>query len=382
MPDNPEHGYNKDYYFGYDFRLDPFENARLLNAFIEHIKSLTGHDRVMVRASSMGGVVFMAYLAEFGSNSVDACIFQSAPLQGTEVAGELLTKRIHIDARALAEYAPNAADAGLGRDALSLLMNILYDTGVLPLLSGLANRVVENLFDKLYEEFLVPVFASMPGIWSFVSDKYFEEAVSMTLNESAQPELIGRVCKYHYEVQQSAGNLLNAAKANGMRIMIVAGYNIQRTPLVESYKNDSDATVDTKYASGGAVVALRGETLGASYVQQNACCGKNHLSPDNRIDASTCILPENTWFLKDMLHSTVHDGIKEFYNWFFYSEGPADVFSNERYPQFLQDDKENLSLFPLKRTEPPAAQPIAIKYVVAGVNILIKCFRLLSANWR
>lgn len=37
-----------------------------------------------------------------------------------------------------------------------------------------------------------------------------------------------------------------------MRVMIVAGYDIQRTPLVESMDNDSDGTVDTMYASAGA----------------------------------------------------------------------------------------------------------------------------------
>ena len=87
-----------------------------------------------------------------------------------------------------------------------------------------------------------------------------------------------------------------------MRVMIVAGYDIQRTPLVESMDNDSDGTVDTMYASAGATVALRGETLGDGY-KQKVDCGHNHLSPDGRIDASTCILPENTWFIKGMLHS-------------------------------------------------------------------------------
>lgn len=118
--------------------------------------------------------------------------------------------------------------------------------------------------------------------------------------------------------------------------MIVAGYNKQRTPLVESYMANSDATVDTKYASVGATVADLGSALPEGYVQKNETGVHDHLSKDGVIDASTCLLPENTWFIKDMLHCKIHDGHKAMYNWFFYSESQPDVWSNEKYPQFCK----------------------------------------------
>lgn len=99
--------------------------------------------------------------------------------------------------------------------------------------------------------------------------------------------------------------------------------------------NDSDGTVDTMYASAGATVALRGETLGDGY-KQKVDCGHNHLSPDGRIDASTCILPENTWFIKGMLHANCHDGIMKMYNRLMFSDDNMNVFSDPLYTQFCR----------------------------------------------
>ena len=83
----------------------------------------------------------------------------------------------------------------------------------------------------------------------------------MAFDENTSKRLISRLDEYHYNVQCKAGEILNRAKNNGVKIMIVAGYNKQRTPLVESYMSNSDATVDTKYASVGATVADLGSDL-------------------------------------------------------------------------------------------------------------------------
>ena len=77
--------------------------------------------------------------------------------------------------------------------------------------------------------------------------------------------------------------------------------------------------------------------------------GHNHISPDNRIDASTCVLPDNTWFVTPMLHSTTHDGHGEMYRWFFENDDEGvNVFSNPDYPQFLENDIDAQKLIPQK----------------------------------
>lgn len=356
LPDDPDHGVDKSYYFAYDFREDPLTVADKLHKYISCVKKLTGHDTVLLRASSMGGVMTMAYFYKYGTSGIDACIFQCCPILGTQVAGDLFTKKIVIDPDALVRYASQLpTDEQWQSDLLVTILDMLNFAGVFKALVGVADKLLENLTDRVFDEFMYPVFGSMPGIWSFVTDDEYEQAKKMTFNDSTSKKLISRLDEYHYNVQCKSGEILNKAKRDGVKIMIVAGYNKQRTPLVESYMSNSDATVDAKYASVGATVANLGSTLPDGYIQKNEAGVHDHLSKDGVIDASTCLMPENTWFIKDMLHCKIHDGHKEMYNWFFYSDSDLDIWSNEKYPQFLQNDVNAKTLTPIGVQARPAS---------------------------
>ncbi len=349
LPTDPAHGLDKSYYFGYDFRADPAVTAEQLNTFIEHVKQLTGHSQVRLRASSMGGVMTMTYLRIYGSDSVKSVIFQNCPLLGTAVAGDMFCGRLEINAYALYRYGDRALPSLLEdpwTDIVDLLLRVLYKSGVLDYLVGIADKAVEQLGDRVFDELLIPVFKANCGIWSFVPDADYDEAKAFMLGDNPDEELVRRIDFYHYEVQGKAKEILNGLIAKGIPVMIVSGTNMQRTPLVKSYNNDSDGTVDTMYSSVGAKVALLECTLPAGHTQI-VNCGHNHLSPDNRIDASTCALPEQTWFVNDMLHSTTHDGHTALYRWFYTSDDAVQtVFSNPDYPQFLQNDIKNERLLP------------------------------------
>ncbi len=351
-PENGDHGIDYSYYFGYDFREDPIENAKKLHDYIEEVKEITGHDTVRMRASSMGGVTTLAYLNLYGSDGIETIILQNCPLQGTAVAGDLYNGKLHIDKDALVRYASGALpsmDSDFLAGILITLIDMFDSAGVWAGLVDIADVIVANLKDRVFDEALIPIFATMPGIWSFVPDEYYESAKSfMGLDEATHAVLLDRLDYYHYEVQSRAGELLTRAQSNGTNIYIVAGYNMQRTPLVEAYMNNSDGTVDTQYASVGATCAYIGEQLPKDYKQ--AVSGKyNYISPDRVIDASTCALPEQTWFIKDMLHSTCHDGHDAFYRVLFTSEEQLTVHDLEEYPQFMQNDTVHQTFYRVER---------------------------------
>lgn len=349
-PDSAEHGIDKSYYFGYDFRLDPVENAQKLHKYIEEVKVLTHHDTVRFRASSMGGVVTAAYLKLYGSADIETIIFQCCPLQGTAVAGELFNGRVEINKTALMNYGKQALPE-LGNDFLSGVLYALIDAlelaGIWDRLLAVADDLILNLKDRVYDECLVPIFGTMPGIWSFVPDVDYESGKTyMKLDADAQAGLIQKLDYYHYEIQLQLAEILHSAQAHGTRIYNVVGYDMQRTPLVTAHSATSDGTVDTCYGSCGATCAPIGEYLPEDYIQ--ACfTEKNYISPDRKIDASTCILPESTWFVKDMLHSTIHDGHHELYRIMFESREQLTVFDMEEYPQFLQNNPFNQTLTPV-----------------------------------
>ncbi len=338
-PTDPNHGLDYSYYFGYDFRLDPYTHADRLHKDIQTLKGLTCHDKVQIRASSMGGVVMMAYLERYGTDDIETLIFQNCPIKGTAVAGELYCRKFEINKDALLNYALDAIPS-LEQDFLQGflygLATALDDLGVWSLLLSLADPIVENLLDRVYDEALIPIFGTLPGIWSFVPDEYYKEAKTVMLNNETQAGLIEKLDAYHYNVQCRAEEILNKANKE-IKIYNVVGYDIQRTPLVTAYMNTSDGTVDAKYASVGAVTADIRSTFEEGYTQQ-IDDGHNHISPDFTIDASTCALPEQTWFIKDMLHSTTHDGHDRFYRLMFTSEEQFYVDTYEEYPQFMQNN--------------------------------------------
>lgn len=350
LPTDPTHGLDHSYYFAYDFRADPLAVADDLDVFVNHVKKLTGHSQVRFRASSMGGVIAMSYFSKYGSDVVKSVIFQNCPIKGTAVAGALYCGEVEINSTALYRYAESAVRtmvSGFGGDVLTALVKILNCAGLFDILADFADGFVEKLADKVYGGSLIPAFKSNCGIWSFVPDEYYEKSKSFMLGDSPNESLVKKLDEYHYGVQQQAEKILNGLVENGVPVMIVSATNVQRTPLVSAWRNDSDGTVDTVYSSVGATVAEHGGTLGENYVQKNELCGHNHISPDGRIDASTCALPEQTWFVKDMMHCTTHSGHHKLYRWFFENDDSIlSVNSNPSYPQFLQNDIENEMLVP------------------------------------
>ncbi len=352
-PESSDHGPEYSFYFGYDFRLDPYEHAAELDRCIQELKKLTGHSKVQLRASSMGGVVTMAYLEEYGTDDIETIILQCCPIQGTAVAGDLFNRKVKIDKNALMNYALDAIpniEIDPVQSLLITLVHALDELGVWSFLVSKADTLIPELIDIVYEESLIPIFGSMPGLWSFVPDVSYESAKKIMTNPDTQAKLLEKLDRYHYDVQCKATEILREANKT-VKIYIVAGYDVQRTPLVESYMNTSDGTVDTMYASVGAVCAPYGQTFTDDYTQA-VDDGHNHLSEDGKIDASTCALPESTWFINDMLHSTTHEGHDEFYTWLFTSEEQQTVFSNEKYPQFMQNNIPNQSFSEVKTSTP------------------------------
>lgn len=373
VPEGSDHGLDASYYFGYDFRLDPCENAEKLHKFIEEVKKLTNHTTVRFRASSMGGVVALSYMRLYGTSDIETVIFQCCPLLGTAVAGELFCGKVQIDKDALLRYGEGALpalDSDFFGGVLYALLEALNAAGVLDGLVNIADDLVLHLKDRVYNECLIPIFSTLPGIWSFVPDEYYEAAKSyMKLDPDTQSGLIKKLDFYHYEVQSKAKELFESAKKT-TNLYILAGYNMQRTPLVTAYMNTSDGTVDTTYASCGAVCAPLGQELPQDYVQARYS-DKNYISPDRMIDASTCLLPESTFFVKDMLHCKCHDGHHALYRLMFESKEQFTVFDYPEYPQFLQNDTVNKTFRPVAQNTTPlgaafdyfAAMPSFLNFV-------------------
>ena len=333
-----DHEKNTEHKFYYDWRKDVFEIAAELNDYIEEIKTLTGHSKVALRSESMGGAVTMTYLSVYGHDSIDSIVMQSSAFNGITLMGDIFTGDIKIEADNGINYIKNFV---VGDTQLIMLARILISyckVIAAPVTDYIDNFLTENK-EELYEGLIRDMIGNFAGLWTFVPQEYYEDAKDYMLDETENAELIKKIDRYHYGVMDKTKELLDSAMADGMKLAIISNYGEAGVPVGSNVNYQSDFLIDTARTSHGATCAEFGSAFPEGYVQAVAD-GHNHLSCDGQIDASTCLYPEQTWFIKDMLHTGYTEGYHEFVFQFIYDDEQQTVFSNPDYPQFMFNDAE------------------------------------------
>ena len=336
-----EYGAENVYFFNYDWRLDPLEHAKDLNKYINNVLSKTNSSTVTLVPCSMGGVVTNSYLYKYGSNKISKILYCLVASRGLDMTGELFNKNIEINTDTLMEYF-------FSFEMGEVLVQVLISTVQAGLnytklgvgLDKLISMLLDRINDKAYNDLLSRTFANFPGIWALVGDEYFESAKTKMFGGEMNQLLEQKINEYHYNVQLNAEPLMKSAKSNNTDIYIIAAYGYVGAPVSKFATEQSDCLIETKNESFGATCANYGETLGNGYKAVGSVCpdeSHNHVSTDCVIDASTCMFPEETWFIKNNRHvglntNTDCAGLVTY----LISTDGADVHSNENYPQFVE----------------------------------------------
>lgn len=342
---------DRSFDFEYDWRLSPVDNAADLKKFIDHVKELTGHDEVSLMCHSQGNTIVAAYLELYGNDGIEKIAFLSPAFQGISILGSLFRKEADLSEKSgeLLTFVKTAMGESAGTDILSGLVGILNATGFTDSLLRFLQKYLTSEFDKIYSESLAPAFGNLAGIWSFVPDEYFDDAVNAIFEGRKNAPILEKIEYYHDHVMVNLDDILQESIDNGTKIIICAGYGMSSIPVSLTPAVHSDSLIDTVYMSIGALCAPLGETLGDGY-KQAVDCGHDHVSEDMLVDASTAAFPENTWFFKGLSHSDFPDEYYKFINTFLLEEGEMTVSSNEKYPQFMTFDKDG-NLVPVTKPE-------------------------------
>ncbi len=352
-------GAENTYFFNYDWRLDPYKHASDLNDFIENVKKEKNSDKVILIPCSMGGVVTTTYLSEYGSGDVEKIIYAMTAFQGMDMVGELFTMNMDINVDTLTEYLFSfSKDQLLGQ---ILAASLLVVTENVPEIGNFLDSFIKEglveINDILYKEVIRNSFASFVGFWSFVPEEYYEKAKDMTLGDGVNKNFEAKIDKYHYNVQNKAKEILDAAKLNGTAVVLLSSYGYMGSPVASSAYEQSDCLIETYREAGGAAVAKFGETLGdESYKAKGSVCSDsshNHVSTDCIVDASTGMYPENTWYFKFNKHVGIDykTECSDFLSWAVTTKGQISVFDNEKYPQFMHFDNVTGKLTSLTGSE-------------------------------
>lgn len=363
---------NGKYVFRYDCRLDPVDIAKELDAYIDWVLSETGETKYELAASSFGASVALALISEHPEelDRIDSLVLCVPATNGVNFAGELFSGNFDVDPDALLAF---LNDMNLG-DELSLFLSVLNKTGTLSsILESFLEPALKVALLKALRSVVHDIFGTMPSMWSFVDDRYFYDALEYTYGEDyADPDheyagLIGRITYYHENIMKKASDIIKTADEK-INFNIISKYGDPPFPLSREGNFTGDGFVALEMASFGAVCAMNGEQLPADYVQAKDC-GRNMISPDRTLDASTCLLPNNTWFIKGLWHGEKTDSYYNLINTILYND--IDVLSNESYPQFLENDG-NGNLVPMKEAAAPEKETSWLQDFLTLIPRLLK----------
>ena len=369
--------------FTYDWRIDPSENAELLRQYIMRVQANTGKKKVSLISAGYGGVVANAYLYYYpdeAARDLNSCVFLDTFATGSSIVGDVMSGDITRDLSHALQNNDNIFDLGsdiydtltgadvgdafaryLGSDPTGLFADIftnmlgtsstssLFATLTLTLISYLIED--QGYFQKLgsgykdiingseayiYSQGLREYMRNMPGLWAIVPEDSFDRAMDYMWGKGEDPtlELQDKIDRSR-KVLEATEKTVKKASLSGINVCVVAGYNLQILPITSSIKEQSDALQATRYAGMGCTT---GDIKGTLKLSRSCTNGNhNHVEPGKAIDAATCFLPENTWFIRSHEHNDYKAASSAaFLVWLVNAPSQRTVWANENYPQYLQ----------------------------------------------
>ena len=336
-------GADRVFRFTYDFRISVIDAAKTLLTLVEHVKAVTGSEKVRLFAVSMGGSVLTAYLNMFEHDDLDTVLSLFSAVNGTDFPANIFSGKLNLT-----------------RDTMAGCLKYLVDVVPAALIASLESTINEvntlwsgERLTYFYNSWIKPYIGKWAGIYNMIPADRLDECIDFMLDKQQDAGLIQKL-KTFQRYQRNINDILKQCDKDGVKVYMISSYNIPGLPF-EGNDGQGDIIIDTKYASAGATVASFTEkTLGDDYTQK-VDDGKERVSCDKIVDASTCALPDSTWIIKNMLHCQIIKKTKDgkadqsgiFYKWLISSKEKLTVESDEKYPQFLDYTNSKGELVPL-----------------------------------
>lgn len=369
--------YNSNLIFGYDWRGDPVESAAQLNDFINYVLDCSGKDKVALTSHSMGSIVVLTYISIYGSDKVMGIVFDSPAIYGLETVGELFSRRTDFDAQGIAAILKMLIGTTEYEELLSSIVDIFSMAGINGSISDYLDGAYDRVGSVVFSKSLLPLFGCWPSVWSMIPDEYIEDVMADVFanefSDEAYAGLKAKIENYNNKVRANKKQTLLDFDAVG-RVAVISRYGYNTIPMTNSWTTLSDAVIDTKNSSFGATTAKIGE-----YFSVEELSGKDmkYISPDKTIDASTCLFPDKTWFIKNAYHSEP-DITKPYYDKLLFTAEEATC-DNSEVPRFMLYDRENDIVTAdesvPQKTEKPTMFSIIFNFIKAFINKILDFFK-------
>lgn len=325
------------YVFTFDWRKTPDVYARELDELIETAKKETGKDKVNIAATSMGSVALTAYFHYIGYDNIENAVILSGVHNGSDFAGKLFTGNIDIEKETVVNFVDSlTADQS---PFIKILLKIADLIGLYDFLIDIVSDVLIGHQEELYDSFLLNIFAAAPGTWALCPDEYFDDGLKYIFDGiedeySVVIEKINGIKDFVFSTEE----IMDRAYEEGIKLSHVSNYGLGLVPIYEGANAQGDVVVSTYITSNFATVAPLGEQLSNKHLEN---VDPEFISPDKSVDASTCLYPDYTWFIKNAIHVGCSHGSEfaRFAIMLATGEQLPTVYDNELYPRFLETDQ-------------------------------------------
>ncbi len=289
------------YLFNYDYRLDLYSFAWDLSDFIDNVKEETGANKITLVGASLGTCIVSTYIDKFANkNDLKRVVFLNGAAQGVSEA-RLFAEDFYLDYDAIINFIDGLAENFKGsEDSFAKIGKYIkfFKKAVNNLLEMCQTMTSDEYVDKLFTDVLLPIVGNMPSMWECIPYDVFDDCVDKMTEIGwlhTDSKLYENIEAYH-QVQGRLQDNITKLVDDGIDVEVVANYGLPGLPITSEYTNYSDMMIDTKYAAIGGTVADYGETVTIDDMNDK------YLSPDGAIYAGTCVVPDSTWFCKNIRH--------------------------------------------------------------------------------
>lgn len=324
-----------DYIFNFstDFRMNVEQCAADLDKYIDSVLEYTGAEKVNLYCVSHGGQVGATFLNLYGKQKADKInnVLLTIPaIGGAGIAYGFYTGNIKFDEENLLYFIENG---------------MMFENDYHWIL---ANNNLDFIDDVLY--YFLPYARYIMEYWGsmldFVPKDDYESVRNNYFDSEKAKSLLEKSDRFHNEIYPSMTQKLQGCVDAGINVYIIAGTG---NPDIIGYEATGDAIIPT-FSASGATCAPYGQRFSDGYQTLGTVCDNkthNHLSPSMEVDASTCYLPEYTWFVDGFYHGMT---IKSDYNTalitkLMFSDERIDVRNDDEFPQFHADSNRCQAVF-------------------------------------
>ncbi len=345
--------------FFYDWRMSPYDIIGDLKTYVDRVLAVTGATEYAFCARCEGAEVALTYYDYYQDDRLTDIILYSSAAKGVSIIGEAFSgKNLKVDPDGLERFLydfdfdlelPITETFTLTDELLKKILTELNNVYGIDLAAWSINNVYEQIYPELVPKLIRDNFSSFPGFWCMMEEKYYDEARKFMFDgkEEEYSVFLDKIDTYHDNIMVRLDEIIDDALNDGIEVSNIVKTGIQPIPCVKNSDFNSDMLCSVELASFGATCTKFGEKFDKTYLtkalENNTL---KYISVERNIDASTCPIPNTTWFVKALNHFDFVPCLDPLIYAIAYNDG-FDIYTDKNFPQYMFYDKDTGTVLPL-----------------------------------